>query len=105
MGIYATYIIAHTIFWDGRLSRSDEVPFPIKFIAELVAGRTFEEENEAIFQKKYGTEFGEEPNRKPAEDRLIAESVQELSGNAIFNFFADPNPSFRNLIMNTGFVS
>ncbi len=40
----------------------------------------------------------------PGADRVL-DHADEVSFNGLFNFFANPDPSFRNLIMNTGFVS
>lgn len=109
----------HTIFWRGRLRENqvDQVPLFIRlgsgFInlgksgTNSVFGRKdgefpedgdfYEEDDE--FQTKFGN------YQDPAEDKLITQSFSQISANAIFNFFADPNPSFRNLIMNSGFVS
>ena len=61
-------------------------------------------------QNKFSYENGDytfQPHQKPdkIEDRLLLDSLDEISYNGLFNFFSDPNPSFRNLIMNTGFVS
>ena len=40
----------------------------------------------------------------PAQEKVI-DTLDEVSLNGLFNFFANPEPSFRNLVMNTGFVS
>ena len=44
------------------------------------------------------------PNPSP-EERLTQESFTEFSPVVPFNLLADPNASFRNLALNTGFVS
>ncbi len=42
---------------------------------------------------------------QPQADEKVIDTIEEVSFNKLFNFFANPEPSFRNLIMNTGFVS
>jgi len=41
--------------------------------------------------------------QEEAESKWIEDSLDEISWNGLFNFFANPEPSFRNIIMNTGF--
>ncbi|TRY69467.1 hypothetical protein TCAL_09651 [Tigriopus californicus] len=119
LALVTTWIVMHTIFWNGRLRESqvDQVPLFIrlgsgfinrgKFASDSLFGRKegdfpedidfYEEDDE--FQTKFGQ------YQDPAEDKLITASLNEISANAIFNFFSDPNPSFRNLIMNSGFLA
>ena len=106
IGLATTWIIMHTLFWDGKLSRDADVPLPIRIFANLFnAG---EENNNNLVSRHddpFQTKWTDETAQDPAQDRLNFDSLDEISYNGLFNFFADPNPSFRNLIMNTGFVT
>ena len=53
------------------------------------------------------TKFGNglTPNGDKAQERLTEESFTEFSWVVPFNLLANPNASFRNLALNTGFVS
>lgn len=119
LALVTTWILMHTIFWRGRLRENqvDQVPLFIRLGSGFINlgksgtnslfgrkdgefpedGDFYEEDDE--FQTKFGN------FQDPAEDKLITQSFSQISANAIFNFFADPNPSFRNLIMNSGFLA
>eukprot|EP00095_Tigriopus_kingsejongensis_P001260 snap_masked-scaffold374_size191929-processed-gene-0.18 protein:Tk01260 transcript:snap_masked-scaffold374_size191929-processed-gene-0.18-mRNA-1 annotation:"periplasmic solute binding family protein" len=108
LALVTTWILMHTIFWDGRLKADelDRVPLFIRLLSGFVSGSDsmFRRSDEGgdVPEDEFQTRFG---YTDQAEEKLIAESLPEISANGIFNFFADPNPSFRNLIMNSGFLA
>ena len=111
------WVTLHALFWAGRLSRDQDLPFPFDVLSSIVnpISRTLVDGIQAKTGLTYDTNFdaadyedyvGANNGNAHAQDKILnPESIAEIDRNAIFNFFADPNPSFRNLIMNTGFVS
>ncbi len=69
--------------------------------------------SEFDFKKKQGFSIpnldlgggGDLSGLPPENSERVIDTLDEVSFNGLFNFFANPEPSFRNLIMNTGFVS
>lgn len=106
------WVIIHGVLWAGRLSRAEDLPFPFDILSSMVnpISRTTVDGIHAKTGLTYDTDFKDYEDYvnslHGAQDKTVnLESINELDINAIINFFSDPNPSFRNLIMNTGFVS
>ena len=87
-GTFVTYVLAHTLLWRGEAKTDEDVPGIVRLFT-------------SIMYPKGGKSAKE---RTEAEEKLLADSLDEISLVGLFNFYADPNPSFRNIIMNTGFV-
>lgn len=74
----------HSLIWDGRVSNLQD-------IATSLLSPGFPSELTARIED-------------PADSRLSLSSLQELSAVKLWNFFADPNPSTRNLYLNIGWA-
>ena len=98
MALIATHLVVHRVFWAGKLSREEEIPFPFTIVADLMSKFNDDDDDD---KSRYGTDFD-----TTIKERIVRpESLSEASTNGIYNAFADPNPSFRNIIMSTGFVN
>ena len=79
----------HTFVWRGKAEREEDVPQIVRLFTDIM----------------YPKDGQSAKEKHQAQDKLLVDSLDEISLAGIFNFFANPEPSFRNLIMNTGFVS
>jgi len=104
----------HKLFWKGKIERDEDAPWPVQVLAGWYdQGATIRRNiRHRIFGEGVEDAYTFEPVLKrkldAAEEKFAAipdDSRQELSWQALYNFFADPEPSFRNLILNTGFIS
>jgi len=83
----------HTLFWDGEVSTTQDI------MASLLSpGVAVELSTPA----RSSLPLAASPNS--AEERFTFNSLSELSATKLWNFFADPNPSTRNLYLNIGWA-
>jgi len=74
----------HSLIWDGKVTNLQDITTSL-----LTPG----------FQSELTARIED-----PADSRLSLSSLQELSAVKLWNFFADPNPSTRNLYLNIGWA-
>ncbi len=123
LGDVVFWYTMHTLFWDGRIQRDADAPLPIQIFAKIfnagmdvqrsILARTGLIDNEDFAADNSINDIYEfHPDEKqavadqePAQEKLLLDSLDEISYVGLFNFFANPEASFRNLVLNTGVVS
>ena len=78
------WVVVHSLVWDGAVSNTGDI------LASLTSPLT-------------KADLSSQPTGSLTE-RLTFNSINELSLTKLWNFFADPNPSTRNLFLNVGWV-
>ena len=98
-GLLITWAIVHAVMWNGKAVTEEDVPYPVRLLGYVLGSPNA---TAPAKSKLYQTDFD---SGGGVEERLTQESFTEFSPVVGFNLLADPNASFRNLALNTGFVS
>ena len=78
------WVVLHSLVWDGAVSST----------GDILASLTSPLSKADLSRQTTGS----------LTERLTFNSINELSLTKLWNFFADPNPSTRNLFLNVGWV-
>ena len=99
-GLLITWAVVHAVMWRGKAVTEEDVPYPVRLLGYILGSPNA---TAPAKDKLYQTDFG--GGGGGVQERLTQESFTEFSPVVGFNLLADPNASFRNLALNTGFVS
>ena len=122
-----SWILLHTALWNGKVERTEDLPFPFNVMALLFGGDSKvvninlskSDTNSRIDEDAFQTGFDDAGDDKPTEmeklyyaeevdtanEKLNGVSLGSVTLNGLYNFLTRPKTSAFNLILALGFVS
>ena len=107
-----SWVILHSIVWNGEISRDEDLPFPFNVISQLLKG------DEDVTLNLKETKLKEATNDilavsnsnyfdgyMSSEDRISGSSLSEISLNNLINFVTDPAIAATSLVFSAALVN